>query len=540
MGRIRLRTVAGVAVVGTAVAMATVVAVVPSGSAAATPQKEYAASFEAECVVAPGVLNMRGTMGVTMRVHAPESVAAGQAFELTESSVTVTSPAGLGEDFHELNVYELRGHVTKLPLQGTDVTPAEANAGKPSEYPSGLPFFTAIENGAFIDAPALHPGEVGLTYTVGTFKAGTTGEDAVLEVAPQAAFEEATEGGYRATGNGIVFEIEGYNSSAEHEIGPLSVVCTAPSGVVLAQVPIVVGTSTTTTTAPTTITVCLPCELCPRSPWCPPRPSVSRVEPVSGPEAGGTKVTITGSNLQNMHVVFGSSGASTTVVSEHELIAISPPGTGTVPIYVEDDPYWQVSAGTFTYTPGPVKLSYSDRLTEMTLTPKRLGEPIASPQLAYWRFDGSGELEGATGEGFLDGRFTVPAYTASVKLLGALPMQLGIAITQPVLTEGKIKPSTATPGDETLTLPTRVNVAIASVGLLGLKIPTSCQTSSPLTLPLSGEVTREQLLEGGDWTAAGTATLPAFKCQGGLLGALFGPVLTSLLSGPEAAYNLRF
>lgn len=65
------------------------------------------------------------------------------------------------------------------------------------------------------------------------------------------------------------------------------------------------------------------------------QPSVTGISPSSGPAAGGTSVTITGSGLSGATMVdFGGVGAVMTVNSDTEIIAISPPGTGTVDITV--------------------------------------------------------------------------------------------------------------------------------------------------------------------------------------------------------------
>lgn len=87
------------------------------------------------------------------------------------------------------------------------------------------------------------------------------------------------------------------------------------------------------------------------------------------------------------------------------------------------------------------------------------------------------------------------------------------------------------------TIPAKLNLGITFVKLLGLSIPTGCATAEPLALSLAGTLTREELLHTG-WSFTGSATLPQFKCEGGLLGGLFGLVLTGLLSGPENAYSL--
>jgi len=67
-------------------------------------------------------------------------------------------------------------------------------------------------------------------------------------------------------------------------------------------------------------------------------PKVSSISPHSGPEEGGTTVTITGIGLGDVtSVKFGSTdAASFTVNSDTSITAVSPPGTGTVWVTVED------------------------------------------------------------------------------------------------------------------------------------------------------------------------------------------------------------
>lgn len=70
-----------------------------------------------------------------------------------------------------------------------------------------------------------------------------------------------------------------------------------------------------------------------------PTPTVSRVSPQAGPSTGGTKVTLTGSNLGGVTAVYFGNTAVTavTVVSPTEITAISPPGTsGTVAVRARD------------------------------------------------------------------------------------------------------------------------------------------------------------------------------------------------------------
>ena len=67
-----------------------------------------------------------------------------------------------------------------------------------------------------------------------------------------------------------------------------------------------------------------------------PPPTVTGVNPSSGPPAGGTVVTITGTNLASASAVtFGSTPATSfTVHGETQITATSPPGSGTVDVTV--------------------------------------------------------------------------------------------------------------------------------------------------------------------------------------------------------------
>src|SRR5713101_6165090 len=67
-----------------------------------------------------------------------------------------------------------------------------------------------------------------------------------------------------------------------------------------------------------------------------PLPSVKSVTPTSGPVAGGTTVTITGSNLTNAtSVSFGSTATNNfTVDNDTQITAVSPAGSGTVDVTV--------------------------------------------------------------------------------------------------------------------------------------------------------------------------------------------------------------
>lgn len=89
-------------------------------------------------------------------------------------------------------------------------------------------------------------------------------------------------------------------------------------------------------------------------------PTVTNVEPHSGPAAGGTSVTVTGTNFTGGSVVkFGSTTAtSVTVNSETSITAVSPAGTGTVDVTVTTPGGTSATseADRFTYGPTVTKV----------------------------------------------------------------------------------------------------------------------------------------------------------------------------------------
>lgn len=68
----------------------------------------------------------------------------------------------------------------------------------------------------------------------------------------------------------------------------------------------------------------------------PPPPTVTSISPKEGPRSGGTKVTITGTELEEGEVKFGTAKATGVTVSSNGAIleALSPPGSGTVDVTV--------------------------------------------------------------------------------------------------------------------------------------------------------------------------------------------------------------
>ena len=101
-------------------------------------------------------------------------------------------------------------------------------------------------------------------------------------------------------------------------------------------------------------------------------PTVTGISPASGPAAGGTVVTITGTNFTGAtSVSFGGASASFTVNSATSIIATSPAGTGTVDVVV-------------TNSSGSSATSAADRFTYIpTLILSPVSLPAATAETAY-------------------------------------------------------------------------------------------------------------------------------------------------------------
>jgi len=122
-------------------------------------------------------------------------------------------------------------------------------------------------------------------------------------------------------------------------------------------------------------------------------PAIVSFTPTSGPEAGGTEVTIIGTNLDGADgVLFGDAPASDfTVVSENEITAVTPAGTGAVPVTVTVAGDNIVAPGDFTYIPA----NGTDAVVVTTVN------PTAGPEAGGTEvtIGGSG-LDGVTGVSF--------------------------------------------------------------------------------------------------------------------------------------------
>jgi len=122
-------------------------------------------------------------------------------------------------------------------------------------------------------------------------------------------------------------------------------------------------------------------------------PTVISFNPNSGPEAGGTEVTIIGTGLDGSDgVLFGEiPGTDLTVVSENEITVVTPPGTGSVPVTVTAGTTNTVAPGNFSYIPA----TGGDQVIVTTVNPTS-GPEAGGTEVTI----GGAGLEGVTGVSF--------------------------------------------------------------------------------------------------------------------------------------------
>lgn len=179
-----------------------------------------------------------------------------------------------------------------------------------------------------------------------------------------------------------------------------------------------------------------------------------------------------------------------------------------------------------------------------SLTPKKLNEPVVLPKGST--FDGAVKLTKfiPREEGTVRGKLFVPPFTASLKLVGLVPTNVGVTIAEVGEAEGTVTPAPFSECEKTtrvgftcstLAVNSKANIGLTSAGVLGTEVPTHCETSEPVLLALSTHLTEAELLVEAHF--AGTTTIPPIKCEG-LEGLALGTLLTTLMSGPENPYKL--
>ena len=225
---LRFRPIGWITGFGTLAAMvATLVIAAPSGAAG---EKTYEVSFEANCVLAPGVLNQKGVIKVHVRGNAPPTVERGQQFFLSSFQLALTMPKEWAEPFFSLGSRSVKGDLLNFVLDAANAEPAKLNIAGPREGVRPLAIRAPIEDREIeIIVP---PGEE--TFDAGPWRVtGHTGEEVLLSVDSSPGIKETSLGHFESTGEGILTEFTGYDESGEANVGPVQVACSAPEHIVV-------------------------------------------------------------------------------------------------------------------------------------------------------------------------------------------------------------------------------------------------------------------------------------------------------------------
>jgi Ricin-type beta-trefoil lectin domain/IPT/TIG domain len=183
---------------------------------------------------------------------------------------------------------------------------------------------------------------------------------------PPAGGTPVTITGTNLTGGTVAF---GPNAATGVTCGATSCTATSPAGTGTVDVEVTTtgGTSAPTSADHFTYTSA---------------PVVTGVSPTSGPPAGGTPVTITGTNLTGGTVAFGPNPATGVTCGATSCTATSPAGTGTVDVEVTTTGGTSAptSADHFTYTTsvptGQIKSALSGKCVDDLLSGSTNGNPI--------------------------------------------------------------------------------------------------------------------------------------------------------------------
>ena len=158
-----------------------------------------------------------------------------------------------------------------------------------------------------------------------------------------------------------------------------------------------------------------------------------------------------------------------------------------------------------------------------SVTEAKSGISIEVPAGATLSAQGDLTTEGLTAQ------LAIPPLNQTIRLLG-IPVKVKGSLTPTGIITGKVSLSDG--GVFSQGAVGAANMLVSSVGLGFLTVPVGCQTTNPIQLPLSITEPVNALSSGG-FAISTQVTVPEFGGCG-----LFGPILTSLMSGPGNPINL--
>jgi hypothetical protein len=181
-----------------------------------------------------------------------------------------------------------------------------------------------------------------------------------------------------------------------------------------------------------------------------------------------------------------------------------------------------------------------------SLTDRKLNQSLELKEGTFNGFSAFTNIEPVTG--VIHGVAAVKPFEATIKLFGT-STKVGLTFEEVGEANGSINEIAHGTGNcvvapEELcvheSIPTQANLGFTSITLFGLKIPVSCKTVTPVSLPLEedlmlfGELFNPQV--GSHFM--GTTTFPPVKC-GGAFGIVDSVVLSALFSGPNNRYSIK-
>src|SRR5246500_89710 len=245
--------------------------------------------------------------------------AAGSFIVNSTTQITTTSPAGIGT---------------------VDVTVTT---------PSGTSATSTADQFTYVPAPALAPTVTNINPNTGP----TSGGSSVTITGTNFSSAAAVRFGSNAAASFTVNSATQITATSPAGIGTVDVTVTTPSG------------TSATSTADQFTYVPAPAAA----------PTVTNINPNTGPTSGGSSVTITGTNFSGATAVrFGSNAAgSFTVDSATQITATSPAGMGTVDVTVTNENGTSATSSGDRFTYGPVGTTTAISSSQ---NPSSFGQPV--------------------------------------------------------------------------------------------------------------------------------------------------------------------
>ena len=306
-----------------------------------------------------------GTAATGVTVVSPTSITATTpAGSAGAANVAVTTPGGTGSDTGAFTYVTPPTITTVAPSSGTtaggtSVTITGTNlTGVTSVTVGGNPATGVVINSstsitAITPAGTAGPASVAVTNGGGT----ATDTNAFTYAAPATITGVAPNSGKTAGGDSVTITGTNFTGATAVTFGSTaatnvvvvsstSITATTPAGTGTVNVSVTTPAGTVTDTGAFTYVAA---------------PTISTVSPGAGPTAGGTLVTITGTNFTTATAVdFGSTAATSyTVVSATSITATTPAGTGTVNVTVTSPGGTATATNAYQFTNAPTISSIS-------------------------------------------------------------------------------------------------------------------------------------------------------------------------------------